>query len=233
MSKHRSLQARKGADPEACVRRRRPGPRHVRAFYETATITYSTFAPFFKPAGAGRIMCLDRCRDPRKRGERRELSQARPSSNVGSNCTPREYLDLKRRRFQARSGRSASGRRNCNMPSRCIRPERAFRRTHFGFSETTEHLPRIEEVLHYDCRQTHGILSRIHSRLSKVGDAFDVVRAHQFAIAKRKQAWEVVEAPAVDRDRRAEVIDAAAAFRRLRRVSDRYSMRSLTVMAIR
>ena len=46
--------------------------------------------------------------------------------------------------------------------------------------------------------------------LSKAGDAFDVVRAHQFAIAKRRREWEVVTAPTVASDRQAEIVDAAA-----------------------
>lgn len=43
--------------------------------------------------------------------------------------------------------------------------------------------------------------------LSKVGDVFDVVRAHQFAIAKRNDEWEVLEAP-MNPNRRAEAVDA-------------------------
>jgi DNA-binding NarL/FixJ family response regulator len=45
---------------------------------------------------------------------------------------------------------------------------------------------------------------------SKAGDVFDVVRAHQFALAKRKHEWEVVAAPAANPDRRAEAVHAAA-----------------------
>ena len=45
--------------------------------------------------------------------------------------------------------------------------------------------------------------------LSKAGDAFDVVRAHQFAIAKHRDEWEVIAAPAVSRDKHLEAVDAA------------------------
>jgi DNA-binding CsgD family transcriptional regulator len=46
--------------------------------------------------------------------------------------------------------------------------------------------------------------------VSKVGDVFDVARAHQFAIAKRRDEWEVVATPAGAPDRQAEIADAAA-----------------------
>ena len=45
--------------------------------------------------------------------------------------------------------------------------------------------------------------------VSKAGDVFDVIRAHQFAVAKHKDKWEVVTAPAVGRDRHIEAVDAA------------------------
>lgn len=45
--------------------------------------------------------------------------------------------------------------------------------------------------------------------VSTVGDAFDVARAHQFAIAKRRDKWEVVTAPAVNPDGQADALDAA------------------------
>ena len=43
----------------------------------------------------------------------------------------------------------------------------------------------------------------------KIGDAFDVARAHDFAIAKRRDTWELVAAPAVAPDRQSELMDAA------------------------
>jgi len=46
--------------------------------------------------------------------------------------------------------------------------------------------------------------------LTKIGDLFDVVRAHQFAIAKRRNRWEVLAAPAVAPDTQVELVDAAA-----------------------
>lgn len=55
-----------------------------------------------------------------------------------------------------------------------------------------------------------AILCTYPVSLSKVGDAFDVVRAHQFAIAKRRHEWEVLTAPTVAPDRQAEIADAAA-----------------------
>jgi DNA-binding CsgD family transcriptional regulator len=45
---------------------------------------------------------------------------------------------------------------------------------------------------------------------SNAGDAFDVVRAHQYAIAKHRDEWEVIAAPAVSCDRHLEAVDAAA-----------------------
>jgi DNA-binding CsgD family transcriptional regulator len=45
--------------------------------------------------------------------------------------------------------------------------------------------------------------------VSKAGDVFDTIRAHQFAVAKHKDKWEVVTAPAVGRDRHIEAVDAA------------------------
>jgi DNA-binding CsgD family transcriptional regulator len=54
------------------------------------------------------------------------------------------------------------------------------------------------------------LLCTYPASVCKVGDAFDVIRAHQFTIAKRGDEWEVVTAPAVNPDRHAEVMDAAA-----------------------
>jgi DNA-binding CsgD family transcriptional regulator len=55
-----------------------------------------------------------------------------------------------------------------------------------------------------------AILCTYPVSLSKAGDPFDVVRAHQFAIAKRRREWEVVTAPTVAPDRQTEIADAAA-----------------------
>jgi DNA-binding CsgD family transcriptional regulator len=46
--------------------------------------------------------------------------------------------------------------------------------------------------------------------VSRSGDVFDVVRAHQVAITMRHDEWEVLTAPMVHPDRRAEAMDAAA-----------------------
>ncbi len=46
--------------------------------------------------------------------------------------------------------------------------------------------------------------------VSKLGDVFDVARAHHFAIAKRRNQWQVVTPSAVDPDKQAEAVDASA-----------------------
>src|SRR4051812_23097855 len=46
--------------------------------------------------------------------------------------------------------------------------------------------------------------------VSKLGDVFDVARAHQFAIAKRRTQWHVVTPSAVAPDKQAEAVDACA-----------------------
>jgi DNA-binding CsgD family transcriptional regulator len=51
--------------------------------------------------------------------------------------------------------------------------------------------------------------------LSKIGDLFDMARAHQFVIAKRKLGWELVALPPADRNRHSEVQDAAARISKL------------------
>ncbi len=55
-----------------------------------------------------------------------------------------------------------------------------------------------------------AILCTYPVSVSKGGDPFDVVRAHQFAIAKRRHEWEVIAAPTVAPDRQAEIVGSAA-----------------------
>ena len=50
---------------------------------------------------------------------------------------------------------------------------------------------------------------------SRSGDVFEVIRAHQFTIAKHNNEWEVVTAPTVNPDRHAEAINAASRVSRL------------------
>jgi DNA-binding CsgD family transcriptional regulator len=52
---------------------------------------------------------------------------------------------------------------------------------------------------------------------SRSGDVFEVIRAHQFTIAKHNNEWEVVTAPTVNPDRHVEAIDAASRVSRLTR----------------
>jgi DNA-binding CsgD family transcriptional regulator len=62
----------------------------------------------------------------------------------------------------------------------------------------------------YIANKPLALLCTFPISLSNTGDLFDVVRAHHFAIAKRRNRWEVIAAPAVAPDTQVELADAAA-----------------------
>ncbi len=183
---------------------------HVCAFYETNDDLLDLVLPFFETGLERGELCVWVVPDPVSEAKERIIASEAVVER-GLELHSARDLYLKRRRFQRDRvirfwDKKLQQALAAHRPGTRISAD-AFWLQRNDWNTFLEYEADINTMI---ADKPMALLCTYPLSLSKVGDAFDVVRAHQFAIAKRKQEWEVVAAPAVDRDRGAEVIDAAA-----------------------
>lgn len=188
---------------------------HVCAFYETKDDLLDLVLPFFAAGLARNELCVWMTPDSISEDEAR-IRAREAVAERGLEIRPARELYLKRRRFQ----------RDPVLRFWNEKLQQALTSHRCGLHASGDSfwLQRNDwdaflvyetDVSTMIADKPITLLCTYPFSLSKVGDVFDVARAHQFAVAMRRHKWEILAPPAVDPDRRAEAVDAAARVSRL------------------